>query len=246
MEAIRSSIEARGHSLEVALPDGPVRLEADPTRLEQVLWNLLSNAAKYTDTGGQVRLAVAREGDEAVVRVEDTGIGIEPAMLARVFEMFVQADARAGRSQGGLGLGLCLVKSLVEMHGGRVEARSAGIGRGSSFIVRLPVARELPREIAPGLALNGQGEGPPPRRRVLVVDDNVDAAVSLARLLSRLLAARMARRSCSTTGRRPSDAPRSSGPRSCCSTSACPAWMATRSPAGSAAVPSRAGRPLSP
>ncbi len=181
VEAIGATIEARGHSLEVALPDGPIPLEADPTRLEQVFWNLLSNAAKYTDPGGRIRLTAAREGDEAVVRVEDTGIGIEPAMLPRIFEMFVQADDREGRSQGGLGLGLSLVKSLVALHGGRVEALSGGPALGSAFVVRLPVST---REAAPLPA--AMPNGPPPRRRVLVVDDNVDAAVSLGRLLSRL------------------------------------------------------------
>jgi CheY-like chemotaxis protein len=187
VESARSSLEERGHSLTVTLPDAPVRLEADQTRLEQVFWNLLNNAAKYTDPAGQIRLTAERSGDEVVVRVRDTGIGIEPEMLSKVFEMFVQAGRRSDRSQGGLGIGLSLVKTLVEMHGGGIEAHSEGPGTGSEFVIRLPVLtgpaeeragpeREAPRrpdQVRPGL-------------RLLVVDDNVDAARSLARLLTRL------------------------------------------------------------
>ena len=182
IESIAATIEARGHAFEVSLPDRPIPLEADPTRLEQVFWNLLSNAAKYTDPGGRIRLSAAREEDEAVVVVEDTGIGIDPSMLGRVFDMFVQADDRGDRSEGGLGLGLSLVKSLVALHGGRVEARSEGPGRGSTFVVRLPVAREA----APARVAERRPNGQPPRRRILVVDDNVDAAVTLGKLLTRI------------------------------------------------------------
>ncbi|HEY2158623.1 MAG TPA: ATP-binding protein [Isosphaeraceae bacterium] len=187
VEAARSAIDARGLSLEVEILGEMVFVEADTTRLEQVLWNLLSNAAKYTDAGGTIRLSAAGDGGDAIVRVADTGIGIEAAMLPRIFEMFVQAGDRAGRSEGGLGLGLSLVKSLVEMHGGRVEASSAGPGEGSTFVVRLPVAPasegERTSDTRPHhLRQNSR----PPRRRVLVVDDNVDAAVSLGRLLTRI------------------------------------------------------------
>jgi two-component system CheB/CheR fusion protein len=185
IDSARSAIDARGHLLEVELPAEPMPVDADSTRLEQIVWNLLSNATKYTDPGGTIRLRAAREGDELVLRIEDTGIGIEPAILPRVFEMFVQAGDLAGRSEGGLGLGLSLVKALIELHGGRVEAASAGPGAGSAFTVRLPVAPAPDRPSArdqDDLAPKGR----PPRRRVLVVDDNVDAAVSLGRLLTRL------------------------------------------------------------
>jgi PAS domain S-box-containing protein len=187
VEAIQSSIEGRGHALSVSLPTEPVRLEADPTRLEQVIWNLLSNAAKYTESGGQIRLSVCRDGGWVALRVQDTGIGIEPEMLPRIFGMFVQADGRRDRSQGGLGIGLSLVKTLVKMHGGSVEARSGGPGKGSEFVVRLPVPPwPTPDRAGPYRGERSEAGAEPPRRRILVVDDNVDAANSLARLLRRV------------------------------------------------------------
>jgi signal transduction histidine kinase/CheY-like chemotaxis protein len=179
-ETIRPLVEARRHELTVHLPDGPILLEADATRLEQVLTNLLNNAAKYTEPGGVIRLAVEHAGGDAVVRVRDTGIGMLPEVLARAFELFVQGDRGLARSEGGLGIGLTLVRSLVEMHGGAVTAHSDGPGKGSEFVVRLPV---LP---------NGTSAGSPPRQpagasggswRVLVVDDNHDSADTLAALL---------------------------------------------------------------
>ena len=136
--ANRSAIDERGHALSVGVPDGEERLEADPTRLEQVLSNLLTNAAKYTDPGGHIRLDARREGDEVVIRVGDTGIGIAPEMLPKVFDMFVQIERRLDRSQGGLGIGLSLAKNLVQMHGGSISAHSEGPGKGSEFVVRLP------------------------------------------------------------------------------------------------------------
>ena len=179
--------EGRGHELVVSLPGEPVRLEADPTRLEQVIDNLLTNAAKYTEPGGRITLEAGREGDEAVVRVLDTGIGIAREMLPRVFEMFAQADGPALRSEGGLGIGLGLARSLVELHGGTISARSDGPGGGSEFVVRLPaLPASSPDQGGPGPDRRGEAEPAPPRRRVLVVDDNVDAAVSLGRLLTRL------------------------------------------------------------
>jgi signal transduction histidine kinase len=139
VEACRPLLEARRHRLEVTAPPG-LWLEGDPTRLAQVVCNLLNNAAKYTPEGGHVRVTAARERDEAVLRVADDGIGIRPEVLPRVFDLFVQDEAGRTLAQGGLGIGLSLVRSLVEMHGGSVEARSDGPGKGSEFVVRLPAA----------------------------------------------------------------------------------------------------------
>ncbi|PYQ11708.1 MAG: hypothetical protein DMF80_21015 [Acidobacteria bacterium] len=171
-----------GHPLSVSLPPEPISLQADPTRLEQVLANLLNNAAKYTPAGGTIHLTAAREGAQAVLRVRDEGIGIRSDMLERVFELFAQADRLPERVQEGLGIGLTLVRSLVEMHGGTVAAASEGPGHGSEFVVRLPClpaeAEERPPAVPPAAA--------PTRartRRVLVVDDNVDSAESLVTLL---------------------------------------------------------------
>ena len=144
VETTRPLLEEKGHELRVALPDEPLPLDADVTRLEQVLANLLRNAAKYTEPGGRIELAALRAGGEAVVCVKDTGIGIAPDLLPRVFDLFAQGDQPLDRSEGGLGIGLTLVRSLVEMHGGRVEARSDGPGLGSEFVVRLPLAQYLP------------------------------------------------------------------------------------------------------
>jgi PAS domain S-box-containing protein len=181
VEGARPLVESRAHELNVDLPAEPVYLDADPTRLEQIISNLLDNAAKYTMPGGRIWVSAAREGDEAVIRVRDTGIGVPPDVLDRVFEPFVQTDGSLARSEGGLGVGLTLVRSLVEMHGGNVEAHSPGLGQGSEFIVHLP-ARP---------AVEAAKPGPPPAAatlpsrglKVLVVEDNLDAAESLATLL---------------------------------------------------------------
>jgi signal transduction histidine kinase len=144
IEAARPLIASCDHELTVSFPPEPVRLRGDPTRLGQVVGNLLNNAAKYTEPGGRITLTAAREGDEAVLRVRDTGVGLSAAMLPHVFDLFTQADQTLDRSQGGLGIGLTLVRSLVEMHGGRVVADSAGLGQGSEFTVRLPVPAGAP------------------------------------------------------------------------------------------------------
>jgi PAS domain S-box-containing protein len=180
VEATRPLIDRGGHELAVTLPPDPVLLDADPTRLAQVFLNLLNNAAKYSERGGHIRLSAGRDGDEVVVSVRDTGIGIPAAELPHVFEIFVQVDTAWQRVQGGLGIGLSLVKEFVGLHGGRVEAHSDGPGKGSEFIVRLPAAVETTAAEPPtDAAETSRG----PRRRILVVDDNWDAAVLLAQIL---------------------------------------------------------------
>jgi signal transduction histidine kinase len=179
VETSRPAIEQANHELTITLPPDPIHVDADVTRLAQVFSNLLNNAAKYTERGGRVQLTVQRLDGEAVVSVKDNGIGIPVHMLQQVFEMFTQVDRNLERAQGGLGIGLSIVKRLVEMHGGSVEARSDGHGLGSEFVVRLPVASPL----VPGLGSNAEPSQPSSRHRILVVDDNRDAAISLAMLL---------------------------------------------------------------
>lgn len=185
--AINSAIETsepliRGgnHRLIVSLPDEPLLLDADPVRLAQILANLLNNAAKYSDKGGQIEIAARRDGDDALVTIRDSGDGIAPEELGKLFQIFTRGERSARRNQSGLGIGLALVRRLTEMHGGRVDATSEGLGKGSCFSVRLPlnarkvaVARTRRREQASIASLG-----------VLVVDDNRDAAESLAMLLS--------------------------------------------------------------
>jgi PAS domain S-box-containing protein len=181
VETIRPLLDSRRHQLSVALPPEAIWLDVDAARIEQALANLLSNAAKYTEPGGRIWLTVEQEGDRAIIRVKDTGVGIRPDMLNRVFDLFVQADRTLDRALGGLGIGLTLVRKLVEMHGGTVEAFSEGIGKGSEFIVRLPTVpevKELPPEARPEKAKREEAHC-----RVLIVDDNVDTAESLAMLL---------------------------------------------------------------
>jgi signal transduction histidine kinase len=139
VETSRPVIEAAGHRLTVALSGEPLVVEADPVRVAQVLSNLLNNAAKYMEPGGQIHLAAERQGTDAVLRVRDTGMGIPADMLTRIFDMFTQVDRSGGQAHGGLGIGLALVKRLVEMHGGTVGAHSDGPGKGSEFTVRLPL-----------------------------------------------------------------------------------------------------------
>jgi CheY-like chemotaxis protein len=174
-------INAHKHILEVSLPDHAVRVQGDLTRLAQVLSNLLNNAAKYTEEGGRIDLTVESSGGEAILRVRDTGVGIAADMLPHIFEMFTQVQGSVSCSQGGLGIGLTLVRKLVEMHGGRVEGHSEGPGHGSEFVVHLPLLR---RDALPAAA---EAEEQRPRRvharNVLIVDNNQDAAECLALLL---------------------------------------------------------------
>ena len=180
IEAARPHYRDLDQELAVSLPAEPLFVDADAVRLAQVVGNLLNNASKFTERGGQVGLTLDAQDGEAVIRVRDSGVGIAAEDLARVFDMFAQVDTSLERSQGGLGIGLTLVKTLVEMHGGSVEARSEGIGRGSEFVVRLPLMAEA--AAAPPAA-----RGVPPAstvaHRVLVVDDSIDGAESLAMLL---------------------------------------------------------------
>lgn len=180
VEIARPLVDDGGHELTVALPPEPVEIDGDRTRLAQVFSNLLTNAAKYSERGGRIGLVASIEGQELVVSVKDTGIGIAAEHLPRIFEMFSQIDLAMNRSQGGLGLGLSLVKGLVEMHSGRIEARSDGPGAGSEFVVTLPLP-ERPRVEAPAT----EGDEPSSaagKAKVLVVDDNHDVATTLALL----------------------------------------------------------------
>ena len=181
-ETMRGEFEGRGHELAVEIGPGPLVADADPTRLEQVLVNLLTNAAKYTEAGGHVALSAGREGGEVVVRVRDDGVGMTPEMLSRVFDLFAQADDSLDRSKGGLGIGLTVAKGLVEMHGGKLSASSDGQGRGSEFTVRLPSA-DVAAPAGAGGEPDAAGAPEPAGARVLVVDDNEPTACSLAEML---------------------------------------------------------------
>ncbi|MHB8899797.1 MAG: ATP-binding response regulator, partial [Thermoguttaceae bacterium] len=185
VETARPLIDQRRHALTISLPSHPIWLNADASRLEQVVTNLLNNAAKYTKEGGHIGISVQQEGDKAVLRVRDTGLGIAPAFLPHVFDLFTQAERSSDRSQGGLGIGLALAKRLVEMHGGTIEVSST-FGQGSEFVVTLGVClpgamshttQPIPTEIASPTG---------PALRALVVDDNVCAARILEMLLQEL------------------------------------------------------------
>jgi len=180
VEAAEAQVQCLDHDVNVASPWEPLYVNADPTRLAQIIANLLNNACKFTQKSGFISLSVEQEGEHAVIQVRDNGIGIAAEHLPRVFDMFMQTDTSLERSASGLGMGLTLVKNLVEMHGGTVEARSAGTGKGSEFTVRLPVFVE--QRMAPRAAAAAPRSTTLPRR-ILVVDDNQDAASSLATLL---------------------------------------------------------------
>ena len=181
VEASSALVTKARHQLKVTLPSEPIIVDGDPTRLQQVVTNLLDNAAKYTDPGGRIALSAQREGDDAVIRVRDTGIGIAAGQLPHIFEMFTQGGMPVERAQGGLGVGLSLVDRLVKLHGGSVTAASAGPGAGSEFTIRLPAADRSRK--ASDKAATGPSSHRTSRCRVLVVDDNVDSVDSLAMLL---------------------------------------------------------------
>ncbi len=183
IETARPLIEKKHHRLNVSLPQEGMELEVDPLRMSQALSNLLTNAAKYTDPAGDIEVTVSRHTDELWMSVKDTGVGLSPHAIAEVFEMFSQVDSAIDRSEGGLGIGLALVKGLAELHGGRVDAVSAGIGSGSEFTIRLPAATIKSRVSNSDQPVSVARDAPKARARVLVADDNVDAAQTLAMVL---------------------------------------------------------------
>jgi CheY-like chemotaxis protein/two-component sensor histidine kinase len=189
VEAVRSFAEERDQLLTVTVPLEPLTIRADTTRLEQVVVNLLTNAIKYTESGGAIDVTAEADGESAVVRVRDTGIGMAPEFLPFIFDLFTQYDRALDRAPGGLGIGLTLVRMLVEGQHGTVEARSEGLGKGSEFVVRLPLlklgvaSRERDRPDLDETPPVGSTAAPSGQRQVLVVDDNVDAAHSLASVL---------------------------------------------------------------
>ena len=181
VETVRAFIKERKHELNLSFPVGSMPVEVDPVRLEQVVVNLLTNAAKYTPAGGRISLSAERVGADIVIHVQDNGLGIAPEKLPEMFELFTQAETALDRSEGGLGIGLALVKSLVEMHGGTVSASSEGCGKGSTFSIRLAAAKGVDAQPAERPAVNGT-----PRKqasRILVVDDSADSTQGFARLL---------------------------------------------------------------
>ncbi len=183
VESVQPAINDKKHVLSLDLPADPLPVFGDPTRLEQIFVNLLANAAKYTDEGGFIDVIARRDADHALVRIRDNGIGIPVEMLSRIFEPFAQVDQSLDRSKGGLGIGLTLAKSLAEMHGGSVQATSAGTGQGSEFTLRLPLSEESARPAVPHPEpSSGADTGQP--TRVLIVEDNPDAATGIGKLLS--------------------------------------------------------------
>ena len=191
VETVAPTIDSRGHALEVEIPNRALMIYGDPMRLTQALGNVLANAAKYTDNGGQITLRARRRRRDIEITIGDTGIGIDPEVLPCIFDLFTQLDRRTGRHQGGLGIGLALVRQLVEMHGGTVSASSEGPGKGSEFLIRLPLSIERSGSseapgVEPGAPAPEKAAAPVRaiQRRILVADDNADARESLATLLA--------------------------------------------------------------
>jgi signal transduction histidine kinase len=182
VEMSQTLVKASRHDLRIDLPARPVFIQADPVRLTQVFSNLLNNACKFTEPGGKISVSAEQRGAEVAVTVTDTGIGIATEELDRIFEMFSQVDQSLERKQSGLGIGLTLVKRLVELHSGRIEALSAGEGKGSTFVVFLPILANEPSTLIPPPKTSNQSDGTAPKR-ILVTDDNQDAAKSLSMLL---------------------------------------------------------------
>jgi PAS domain S-box-containing protein len=183
VETTRDLVEARAHLLTLVLPDEALHVNGDPSRLEQIVVNLITNAAKYTEPGGRIEVTARREGEQAVLRVRDNGVGIAPEMLPRVFDLFAQAHRGPARVEGGLGIGLTVVQRLVELHGGRAEVSSEGLGRGSEFRVSFPCVPVADAKADPARSAEEAHGGPV---RVLVVDDNADVAEGLMMLLELL------------------------------------------------------------
>jgi signal transduction histidine kinase len=185
VETVAPLMQEREHELTLHIAPDSLRVDGDSTRLTQTLANVLGNAAKYTDRGGHVELRCERQGPEAVIRVRDNGIGIPPELLPRIFDLFTQLDRRSDHPSSGLGIGLALVRRLVEMHGGSVSARSEGVGAGSEFEIRLPLLMEKvePGERGESAPRDGPADAPMARRRILLADDNADALESLATVL---------------------------------------------------------------
>jgi CheY-like chemotaxis protein/two-component sensor histidine kinase len=181
---VRPLVDDKRHELILEIPDEPIYLHADPTRAEQIVMNLLTNAAKYTKHSGRITVRATSNGGDALIDVIDTGIGLPPELLNRVFDLFAQADRTLDRAEGGLGIGLTVAQKLAEMHGGEITADSDGLGKGSKFTVRLPVSRQAPADdkLSPHCVMNS-AQLP---QKVLVVDDNRDTAISCARLLKGL------------------------------------------------------------
>jgi PAS domain S-box-containing protein len=183
METSRPLIQAHGHSISLSLPSQPVWIEGDLIRIAQVVSNLLNNAAKYSEPNRQVWLTATTENGQAVIRVRDAGVGISPEVLPHIFDLFAQADRSLDRAKGGLGIGLSLVKQLVDLHGGSVEAKSEGIGKGAEFIVRLPLLSDIPSEQPMATQTPDNDTEQRAVKRVLVIDDNVDVVEGLSLLL---------------------------------------------------------------
>jgi CheY-like chemotaxis protein len=180
-ESVRPLMNARKHEFSVSLPTKPIWVEADPARMEQVVVNLLNNAAKYTDPGGLIQMTLSQEDAEAVIQVRDNGVGIAAEMLPHIFELFTQVDGSLGRSYGGLGIGLALARNLVEMHAGSLQAASAGSRKGCEFTIKMPVLSVPPPHESKITLAPRQPAGP--SLRVLIVEDNVDAGDTLGLLL---------------------------------------------------------------